>query len=171
MSRLWFCLCSSASSRNVCSLIRSNWKRTMSKQPCLGPAQDLFGKQRLDYIEQDLGISPYPPNCPLSMTLTEFRERFESLPVKARKEDTEVIIAGRIKSKRESSSKLVFYTIVADQTEVQILAEIKRYAGLSGSKSAEDQLKIFINAFVEEILSVSIYSSSSFSLSLILAFI
>jgi lysyl-tRNA synthetase, class II len=53
----------------------------------------------------------------------------------------EVSIAGRVYAKRESSAKLVFYDLCAENGKVQILADFKAYKGEEGFEKMVETIK------------------------------
>lgn len=83
---------------------------------------------RVKHIEalKKSNVNPYPHKFDVSISLTEFRRRFDSL----KKEETHsdvVRIAGRIFSIRSASQKLKFYDIRGEMTKLQILANLRHY--------------------------------------------
>jgi len=88
-----------------------------------------YFENRTKFItEQEFnGVNPYPHKFQLTSSVPEFVSKFASLSEGERVDSESVSIAGRIVSKRQQGAKLVFYTITADDADVQIMAD-KRLA-------------------------------------------
>ncbi|QPG73448.1 lysyl-tRNA synthetase [Brettanomyces nanus] len=67
--------------------------------------------------------NPYPHKFSVSIQLDDFREKYGSLKKGETLQDVEVSIAGRIMVKRESGSKLKFYSLSSDGNTLQVMAQ------------------------------------------------
>ncbi|ODV96965.1 hypothetical protein PACTADRAFT_48751 [Pachysolen tannophilus NRRL Y-2460] len=67
--------------------------------------------------------NPYPHKFPVSIRLDQFSKKYSYLQKGETLEDTEVFIAGRIHTKRESGSKLKFYVLHGDGVILQVMAQ------------------------------------------------
>jgi len=76
--------------------------------------------------EKDEGVNAYPHKFHVSISLAEFIEKYEHLKKEEVSQD-EVSVAGRLHSKRESSTKLRFYDLQGEGTKVQVLANMMFY--------------------------------------------
>ncbi|CAD6184984.1 unnamed protein product [Caenorhabditis auriculariae] len=74
------------------------------------------------------GDNPFPHKFNVTVSLTEFIEKYSSLE-KEQVHDDVVSIAGRIFSKRESGSKLVFYDVHSENTRLQVMANARYHKG------------------------------------------
>jgi len=80
--------------------------------------------QEAGMCDPDTGAFRYPNTHKPSISIPEFIVRYSSLEAGARVADTEVCVAGRLASKRDSSSKLIFYDLVgSDVPEANTAAE------------------------------------------------
>ena len=73
------------------------------------------------------GVSPYPHKFNVSISVSDFVERFQSLEPGQHLENVDVSLAGRIFTKRASGSKLIFYDLRGENQKVQVMADA-RYA-------------------------------------------
>ncbi|KAJ8480332.1 hypothetical protein OPV22_024059 [Ensete ventricosum] len=71
------------------------------------------------------GGNPYPHKFQVSMTITEYIEKYRVLNEGDHLKDVEVNIAGRIMNKRTSSSKLFFYDLYGGGLKVQVMADAR----------------------------------------------
>ncbi|KAG7859220.1 hypothetical protein KL939_002120 [Ogataea angusta] len=67
--------------------------------------------------------NPYPHKFQVSLRLDQFREKYAHLKKGETLPDVKVSVAGRIMVKRESGSKLKFYNLAGEGTNVQIMAQ------------------------------------------------
>ncbi|KAG7691389.1 hypothetical protein KL930_005311 [Ogataea haglerorum] len=67
--------------------------------------------------------NPYPHKFHVSLRLDQFREKYAHLKKGETLPDVKVSVAGRIMVKRESGSKLKFYNLAGEGTNVQIMAQ------------------------------------------------
>lgn len=96
------------------------------------------------------GINPYPHEFNITHTVRQLCEKYGDIASGSHLETDVVRVAGRLEAKRESSKKLVFYTIIQDGSNIQIMANLKFYK-FDESLSTEDKLR----KFVEDTTSVS----------------
>ncbi|KAG5563653.1 hypothetical protein RHGRI_000001 [Rhododendron griersonianum] len=71
------------------------------------------------------GSNPYPHKFHVSISILEYIENYQSLTNGAHLEDVQVSLAGRIMSKRSSSSKLFFYDLHGGGAKVQVMADAR----------------------------------------------
>ncbi|KAI8361486.1 lysyl-tRNA synthetase [Mortierella sp. GBAus27b] len=99
---------------------------TTSKSRLLTP------EERLEDLKS-LGVTPYPRYRPPTVPLVEvrhiIRDNQDVLENGTKDETKKVSISGRIHSKRDSSSKLVWFDIVQDGHSIQAVFNRKSYAG------------------------------------------
>ena len=70
---------------------------------------------------------PYPHKFHVSISLTEFIEKYSNLKDGESLDDVEVRVAGRIHAIRESGAKLHFYDLRGEGTKVQVMANARAY--------------------------------------------
>ncbi|KAI0984042.1 hypothetical protein GJ496_005651 [Pomphorhynchus laevis] len=89
---------------------------------------DEYFNLRVKHIEaiKSTGVNPYPHKFTVSISLTDFIKKYDSL--KNEEYHTDVVkIAGRIFSIRSASQKLKFYDLRGERTKLQILANMSKY--------------------------------------------
>ena len=79
-------------------------------------------------LKNDPATHPYPHKFHVSISLTEFIEKYSSLEDGQSLDDVQVRVAGRIHAIRESGAKLHFYDLRGEGTKVQVMANAKAYA-------------------------------------------
>ncbi|KAH1047223.1 hypothetical protein J1N35_038007 [Gossypium stocksii] len=94
-----------------------------------------FHENRLKFLaaQKAEGKNPYPHKFFTSMSIVEYIDKYGSLDNGEHIEDATVSLAGRIMSKRASSSKLFFYDLHGGGAKVQVMAD----ASKSGLDEAE----------------------------------
>ncbi|KAF8042576.1 hypothetical protein BT93_A1036 [Corymbia citriodora subsp. variegata] len=94
-----------------------------------------YFQNRLKYLEVQKtdGKNPYPHKFQVSMSIAEYIEQYGALNNGEHLEDVAISLAGRIMSKRSSSSKLFFYDLHGVGAKVQVMAD----ASKSGMDDAE----------------------------------
>ena len=73
------------------------------------------------------GGNPYPHKFPVTISIPEFRAKYEHLAEGAHETEVVVSLAGRIWSKRQSGQSLIFYDLRGDGAKVQIMADAKTH--------------------------------------------
>uniref|UniRef100_A0A1D1ZK62 lysine--tRNA ligase n=1 Tax=Anthurium amnicola TaxID=1678845 RepID=A0A1D1ZK62_9ARAE len=71
------------------------------------------------------GTNPYPHKFDVTMTVSEYVEKYQNLSDGEHLKDVEVKLAGRIMSKRSSSLKLFFYDLYGGGDKVQVMADAR----------------------------------------------
>ena len=92
---------------------------------------------------QEERTSSYP-EWRATTTLALYRHRWDDLPAAAREPEEEVFLAGRVTSRRDASSKLVFLTISGGEgakDEVQVLADRGLYDSSPGDHDDFDTFR------------------------------
>ncbi|XP_062163871.1 lysine--tRNA ligase, cytoplasmic isoform X2 [Alnus glutinosa] len=87
-----------------------------------------YFENRLKYLaaQRAAGEEPYPHKFPVSMSVLEYIEKYGVLSYGEHLEDVTVNLAGRIMSKRSSSSKLFFYDLHGGGVKVQVMADASK---------------------------------------------
>uniref|UniRef100_A0A1J3FTW9 Lysine--tRNA ligase n=2 Tax=Noccaea caerulescens TaxID=107243 RepID=A0A1J3FTW9_NOCCA len=147
----------------------SQTQKTMAENDDMDPTQYL--ENRLKYLaaEKEKGENPYPHKFSVSMSVSEYINKYTTLSDGDHLEDDQVSIAGRILSKRCSSSKLFFYDVHHGSLKVQVMADARKseldeaefarlhasvkrgdFVGVTGfpGKSKRGELSIFPRSFV-----------------------
>lgn len=84
---------------------------------------------RIKKLRETKDPNPYPHKFQTNVDLRDFLEEYRSLKTGQHKKDTEIRVAGRVYTKRESGSKLVFYDIRAEGVKVQVMCQAQEAAG------------------------------------------
>ncbi|KAF8096479.1 hypothetical protein N665_0307s0010 [Sinapis alba] len=87
-----------------------------------------YFEKRLKYLaaEKDNGENPYPHKFSVSISVSQFIDKYKSLFNGDHVEDDLVSVAGRIMSKRSSSSKLSFYDLNDSCLKIQVMADLRK---------------------------------------------
>ncbi|EXB55381.1 Lysine--tRNA ligase [Morus notabilis] len=87
-----------------------------------------YFENRIKYLEAQKkeGRNPYPHKFFVSMSILEYVEKYGGLSNGEHQEDVSVSLAGRIMSKRSSSSKLFFYDLHGGGAKVQVMADASK---------------------------------------------
>lgn len=85
-----------------------------------------YREQRLGALQ---GKEIYPHSWHVNSSLQALIERYGGLEDGARVEGEEFVIAGRVKSKRTSGKKLVFYDLFSDGNSMQMIGSSKDHEG------------------------------------------
>ncbi|GMT15123.1 hypothetical protein PFISCL1PPCAC_6420, partial [Pristionchus fissidentatus] len=72
---------------------------------------------------------PFPHKFTVSISITEFVEKYSNVKNEEVIDDVIVSLAGRVFSKREAGSKLIFYDIHGEGKNLQVLANAKYHKG------------------------------------------
>jgi len=104
-------------------------KNTTEKAQCAAEDEEILDPNQYYKIRQQsvanwkkLGESPYPHKFHVSISLTDFIEKYNEIE-SGTWHDDEVSIAGRIHAKRLSGPKLIFYDVRGEGVKVQIMAD------------------------------------------------
>ncbi|MFS7918346.1 putative lysine--tRNA ligase [Helianthus anomalus] len=92
----------------------------------MDPTQYFENRLKTLDAQKAAGLNPYPHKFHVSMSILEYIEKYETLNSGDHLEDVQVSLAGRLMSKRASSSKLFFYDLHGSGGKVQIMADAKR---------------------------------------------
>ncbi|KMT15779.1 hypothetical protein BVRB_3g057540 [Beta vulgaris subsp. vulgaris] len=136
----------------------------------MDPTQYFENRVKFLDAQKAAGINPYPHKFHVTLSIAGYIEKYGGLNNGDHLEDVQVSLAGRIMSKRASSSKLFFYDLHGSGAKVQVMADartseldeaefskfhasVKRgdIVGVTGypGKSMRGELSIFPKSFVE----------------------
>ncbi|TKR72607.1 hypothetical protein L596_020026 [Steinernema carpocapsae] len=98
---------------------------------------------RKEMIEgrREAGGNPFPHKFHVSISLGEFIKNYENSMENGEVKKEVVSVAGRIFSKRESGSKLIFYDLHSEGSRLQILANASHYKGTLDFVELHDRIK------------------------------
>ncbi|XP_054711588.1 lysine--tRNA ligase-like [Uloborus diversus] len=85
---------------------------------------------RCEAIEhlKTIGENPYPHKFHVSISLSNFIEKYNDLePAQILKDET-VSVSGRVHAKRESGAKLIFYDLRGEGVKIQVMAHANHYS-------------------------------------------
>jgi len=81
----------------------------------------------LNEAKAEEGLEVYPHKFQVDMSVPSFISKYEGLEDGAHVEGETVSLAGRVVTKRQQGSKMVFYTINGDGFKVQVMSQIQHY--------------------------------------------
>lgn len=81
----------------------------------------------IEELKKDPSTHPYPHKFHVSISLTEFIDKYSGLEAGQSLDDVEVRVAGRVHAIRESGAKLVFYDLRGEATKIQVMANARAY--------------------------------------------
>lgn len=87
------------------------------------------------------GESPYPHKFHVTVSLTDFIEKYAETIQAGETLEEEVSVAGRIHSHRESSKKLIFYDLRGEGVKIQIMANAGKYSSMEEFASIIEKIK------------------------------
>ncbi|PIC45140.1 hypothetical protein B9Z55_005261 [Caenorhabditis nigoni] len=103
--------------------------------------QEYFNMRvRMIEARRAAGENPFPHKFNVTISLTDFIAKYSPLQ-NEQVADEIVSVAGRIHSKRESGSKLVFYDIHGEGTHIQIMANARFHTGDVDFVTLHDRIK------------------------------
>ncbi|XP_034644136.1 lysine--tRNA ligase isoform X3 [Trachemys scripta elegans] len=116
---------------------------TLGSENCNGADEESldpnqYYKIRSQAIQQLKGTNedPYPHKFHVSLSLTDFIEKYSHLQAGDHLRDITVRVAGRIHAKRASGGKLIFYDLRGEGVKLQVMANSRNY------KSEEEYIHI-----------------------------
>jgi lysyl-tRNA synthetase class 2 len=95
----------------------------------------------VEALKSDPATHPYPHKFHVSISLTDFIEKYNSLEQGTTLTDVETRVAGRIHAIRESGAKLIFYDLRGEGTKIQVCEETK-FASLLEKNSVKFEIWI-----------------------------
>ncbi|MFH4975586.1 hypothetical protein AB6A40_002295 [Gnathostoma spinigerum] len=87
------------------------------------------------------GENPFPHKFNVTISLSDFISKYEYLEKDTVLEDVIVSVAGRLFSKRESGSKLIFYDLHGEGTRLQVFASAKYHSAEERFEDLHDRIK------------------------------
>lgn len=94
---------------------------------CLDPNE--YFRLRTSFVNQqkEQGLNPYPHKFVVSISLTEYIEKYNHQESGQVDKSIVECVTGRIHAKRESGSKLIFLDLRAEGTKIQVMANLSFY--------------------------------------------
>ena len=93
----------------------------------LDPSAYFENRSKFIMSMKSSGGNPYPHKFAVSISIPDFRAKYEHLADGAHEAGVVVSLAGRIWSKRQSGQSLIFYDLRGDGAKVQIMADAKTH--------------------------------------------
>lgn len=90
---------------------------------------------------RESGENPYPHKFNVTISLTEFIEKYSSLKDEEILENVTVNVAGRIHAKRESGAKLIFYDLRGEGKKLQVMANARHYSSEEEFRNINDRIR------------------------------
>jgi lysyl-tRNA synthetase, class II len=73
------------------------------------------------------GDTPYPHKFHVSISLSEFIQKYDHLKEGESLDTVQLSLAGRVHAMRESGAKLIFYDLRGEGVKLQVMANAKLY--------------------------------------------
>ncbi|XP_021751771.1 lysine--tRNA ligase, cytoplasmic-like [Chenopodium quinoa] len=100
-------------------------KAQLADDEDMDPTQYFENRVKSLDAQKAAGINPYPHKFFVTLSIPEYIQKYGVLNNGDHLEDVQVSIAGRIMSKRASSSKLFFYDLHGEGVKVQVMADAR----------------------------------------------
>ena len=102
-----------------------------------------FYKSRLEYVNKlkQNGENPYPHKFEVTISMSHFNDEFSYLEAAQSEQDKLYSLAGRIVSKREYGDKLVFYDLKAEDTKLQLVADLSVFTNKDAFDKVNSSIK------------------------------
>ncbi|XP_071737120.1 lysine--tRNA ligase, cytoplasmic-like [Rutidosis leptorrhynchoides] len=100
-------------------------KQAAADDEDMDPTQYFENRLKVLAAQKETGLNPYPHKFQISMSVIEYVEQYGNLNSGDHLEDVQVSLAGRLMSKRSSSSKLYFYDLTGCGAKVQVMADAR----------------------------------------------
>lgn len=84
---------------------------------------------RSKFVSQlrEAGENPYPHKFHVSISISDFIDKYSSLAEEQILTDVSVSLSGRVHAKRESGAKLIFYDLRGEGKKIQVMANARLY--------------------------------------------
>uniref|UniRef100_H2Z669 Lysine--tRNA ligase n=1 Tax=Ciona savignyi TaxID=51511 RepID=H2Z669_CIOSA len=116
-------------------------KSAAKDEETLDPNQYLqIRKNTIASLRQN-NIEPYPHKFHVSISLSDYVEKYNHIDVGSHLNDEKVSIAGRIHAKREAGPKLIFYDVRGDGVKLQVMANSKMYSSEEAYQEMNDRTR------------------------------
>lgn len=90
---------------------------------------------------KDAGDHPYPHKYHVDISLSNFIEKYQSLPAGDVLKDVTLSVAGRVHAKRESGAKLIFYDLRGEGTKIQVMSQSSYFPSEEDFKKSNEKIK------------------------------
>ncbi|XP_071733611.1 lysine--tRNA ligase, cytoplasmic-like [Rutidosis leptorrhynchoides] len=100
-------------------------KQAAADDEDMDPTQYFENRLKVLAAQKETGLNPYPHKFQVSMSVLEYVDKYGNLDSGEHLENVEVSLAGRLMSKRSSSSKLYFYDLNGCGAKVQVMTDAR----------------------------------------------
>ncbi|RWS22808.1 lysyl-tRNA synthetase-like protein, partial [Leptotrombidium deliense] len=90
---------------------------------------------------KEAGEEPYPHKYRVTMSLTEFIQKYSHLQAGEILTDVSLSLSGRVHAKRESGGKLIFYDLRGEGTRIQVMANANYYSSAEAFGVINERIK------------------------------
>lgn len=104
---------------------QSSKKSELEDEDSVDPNQYFKLRSQAIQAQKVSGPHPYPHKFHVTISLTEFTEKFQDIQPGEQLRDQIFSISGRIHAKRESGQKLIFYDLRGEGIKLQIMADAR----------------------------------------------
>jgi len=107
--------------------IKKNGPKFEQELECTDPNE--YFKYRSTFVNQqkEQGLNPYPHKFVVTISLTEYIEKYSHLNTGEVDKSIIQSVSGRVHAKRESGTKLVFLDLRGEGTKIQVMANLAYY--------------------------------------------
>ncbi|XP_070566429.1 lysine--tRNA ligase-like isoform X2 [Ptychodera flava] len=106
---------------------RAAKKMTAAEEESLDPRQYFKIRSQAIAQQKEAGENPYPHKFHVTVSLTDFIEKYSHLKAEEQLNDVIVNVAGRVHAKRESGAKLIFYDLRGEGVKLQVMSNAKHF--------------------------------------------
>ncbi|RWS00347.1 lysine--tRNA ligase-like isoform X2 [Dinothrombium tinctorium] len=121
--------------------IAVNAPKEQIKEDEIDPTE--FFRIRSEFVAKtrEAGHNPYPHKFTVTISLTEFIEKYSHLNAGQILTDVNLSVSGRVHAKRESGSKLIFYDLRGEGKRIQVMANASYYSSIEAFNEINDNIK------------------------------
>nr|GEW50424.1 lysine--tRNA ligase, cytoplasmic [Tanacetum cinerariifolium] len=111
--------------KKAAAMPKSAGKQSAAPDEDMDPTQYFSNRINTLAAQKTAGLNPYPHKFQTTSSIMEYIGKYESLESGEHREGEQESLAGRLMSKRESSSKLFFYDLHGPEGKVQVMADLR----------------------------------------------
>ncbi|GJY61397.1 lysine--tRNA ligase, cytoplasmic [Tanacetum coccineum] len=111
--------------KKAAAMPKSAGKQSSAPDEDMDPTQYFSNRINTLAAQKTAGLNPYPHKFQTTSSIMEYIGKYESLESGEHREGERESLAGRLMSKRESSSKLFFYDLHGPEGKVQVMADLR----------------------------------------------
>ena len=102
-------------------------KKSEQDQEITDPDEYFSSRKAFVNQQKELGLNPYPHKFAVSISLTDYIEKYGDCEIGHIEQSIVESVAGRVHAKREQGAKLVFLDLRAEGKKIQVMANLSFY--------------------------------------------